>query len=58
MKVDVDKIDVPPERARARYTPEQQAFLRASLGKYGQLSDILVRPLPNGRYELVDGESR
>ena len=58
MKVKVEDIVVPEERARARYTEEQRVFLRASLGKYGQLSDILVRPLPDGRYELIDGESR
>lgn len=58
MKVKIESIDIPDERARARYTDEQRAYLRASLGKYGQLSDILVRPLEEGRYELVDGESR
>lgn len=58
MRIPVDKIVVPDERARARYTDEQRTYLRASLGKYGQLSDILVRPLPEGRYELIDGESR
>ena len=58
MKVKVSDIVVPEERARARYTEEQRVFLRASLGKYGQLSNILVRPLPDGRYELIDGESR
>ena len=58
MKVSIESIDIPDERARARYTDEQRAYLRASLGKYGQLSDILVRPLEGGRYELIDGESR
>ena len=58
MRVPVDKIVVPDERARARYSEEQKAYLRASLGKYGQLSDILVRPLEGGLYELIDGESR
>ena len=58
MRIPVEKIVVPDERARARYTDEQRAYLRASLGKYGQLSDILVRPLASGSYELVDGESR
>lgn len=58
MKVPVEKIVIPEERARARYTDEQRAYLRASLGKYGQLSEILVRPLEGGQYELIDGESR
>jgi len=58
MKVKVKDIVVPEERARSRYTEEQRAFLKASLEKYGQLSEILVRPLPDGKYELIDGESR
>lgn len=58
MKISVEKIVVPDERARARYSDEQRVYLRASLGKYGQLSEILVRRLPDGRYELIDGESR
>lgn len=58
MQIPINKIDVPEERARARYSDEQRTYLRASLGKYGQLSDILVRPLEGDRYELIDGESR
>ena len=58
MKVSVKDIVIPEERARARYTEEQREYLRASLGKYGQLSDILVRGRPGGGYELIDGESR
>jgi len=58
MRVPVDRIVWPDERARASYSEEQRAYLRASLGKYGQLSDILVRPLQGGRYEGIDGESR
>lgn len=58
MKVKIESIDIPEERARARYTDEQRTYLRASLGKYGQLSEILVRPLEGDRYELIDGESR
>jgi len=58
VKVSVDRIVVPDERARARYTEEQRDYLRASLGRYGQLSEILVRPLEGGQYELIDGESR
>ena len=58
MKISVDKVVWPEERARARYTEEQRAYLRASLGRYGQLSEILVRPQLDGRYEGIDGESR
>lgn len=58
MKVKINDIIIPEERARASYSDEQHALLEASLTKYGQLSDPIVRPLENGKYELVDGESR
>jgi len=58
MQVDIDKIIIPEERARSRWTAEQKEFLQAGMATYGQLSEVLVRPLSNGTYELIDGESR
>ena len=58
MKIPVDKIVVPEVRASSRLTPEQQAFFEGSVEKYGVLQDILVRPLPDGRYELIAGKTR
>jgi len=57
-KVKIDDIVIPEVRARSRWTEEQVQLLRASLGKFGVLQAPLVRPLPDGKYELIDGENR
>ena len=56
--VPLDKIVVPEARARATLNEDQRALLRASLSAYGVVQPIIVRPLPDGRYELIDGENR
>jgi len=61
LKVDeirIDDIVVPEERARATFSPEQEQELRASIEKHGFTIPILVKPLEDGRYELIDGEHR
>jgi len=58
MKIPVNRIVIPEIRASSRLTPEQQAFFKGTVEKYGVLQDILVRPLPNGRYELIAGKTR
>lgn len=35
-----------------------QEKLGASLEKFGQVAEVLVRELPDGRYEIIDGEHR
>lgn len=58
MRINISDIVIPEERARATYSEEQHALLEASLSKYGQLSDPIVRPIEGGKYELVDGQAR
>ena len=61
MKVErilLSNIVVPDERARSRFTDEQRAILRSSMERYGTVVFPIVRPLPDGRFELIDGESR
>jgi len=58
VKIPVDRIKVPEVRASSRLTPEQRAFFEGSVKKYGVLQDILVRPLPDGSYELIAGKTR
>jgi len=58
VKIPVSNIVVPEVRASSRLTPEQQAFFKGTVEKYGVLQDILVRPLPDGRYELIAGKTR
>lgn len=58
MRVKISDIIIPDERARSRWTPEQKAILESTIKAYGQLSDPLVRPVDDGKYELIDGETR
>lgn len=57
-EIEIEKIIIPEDRARATFTPDQEAELRASIQEHGFTVPILVRPLPDGRYELIDGEHR
>jgi ParB family chromosome partitioning protein len=47
-----------PDQPRRRFTPEAMADLTASITEHGVLQPILVRPLSDGRYEIVAGERR
>jgi len=61
MKVEmipIEKIYIPEERARATFTDEQTAELKASIQQHGFTVPILVAPMPDGRYMLIDGEHR
>lgn len=58
MKVKISDIIIPERRARSTWSEDQKQLLEGAVQEYGQLSDPLVRPLPDGKYELVDGESR
>ena len=49
---------MPDSRARATFSPEQDAELEASIKMHGFVVPILVAPAPDGKYVLVDGEHR
>ena len=57
-RIALSNIVVPDERARSRLTDEQRAILRSSMERYGTVVFPIVRPLSDGRFELIDGESR
>jgi ParB family chromosome partitioning protein len=58
-RIPLDKIVVNPEIiARVKVDEEYLATLMKSLKEDGQLHPITVRPLPDGRYELIDGLHR
>jgi len=57
-EIPVEAIVVPEKRARATFTPEQDAELEASIRTHGFTVPILVSPLPDGKYSLIDGEHR
>jgi ParB family transcriptional regulator, chromosome partitioning protein len=54
----VEAIHANPRQPRRRFEPEATAGLAASLRHQGVLQPVVVRPRPQGGYELVAGERR
>lgn len=52
--------EIEPNREQPRKVFDEAALseLSASIAQHGVLQPLLVRPLPNGRYQLVAGERR
>jgi len=57
-KVKIEEITVPEIRASANLPEEAKAFMQTSVEKYGVLQPILLRPKPEGGYELIAGKTR
>ncbi len=47
-----------PSQPRTRFDPESLSGLAASIETSGVVQPLLVRPLPDGSYELIAGERR
>ena len=56
--VSIDKIVIPDVRSNAVYTPEKYSELTASIANSGIQFLPVIRPLPDGRFEVVDGRHR
>ncbi|MBE6729008.1 MAG: ParB/RepB/Spo0J family partition protein [Ruminococcaceae bacterium] len=58
--VEVELNEIEPNREQPRKDFDQAALneLAASIEKHGLLQPIVVRPLLNGRYEIIAGERR
>src|ERR1700760_4377701 len=56
--IPVDMIDPPPTQPRRAFDEDSLLALAGSIRAQGVLQPVLVRPLPNGRYELIAGERR
>ncbi len=54
----VELIKPNPKQPRTRFDPEALAGLASSIETSGVVQPLLVRPLPDGSYELVAGERR
>jgi ParB family transcriptional regulator, chromosome partitioning protein len=54
----IDSISPNPRQPRRRFDEESLNALAGSLGERGVLQPVLVRPNPDGTYELVAGERR
>jgi ParB family chromosome partitioning protein len=57
-ELDVSVIEPNPDQPRARFDAGALDALAGSIGSVGLLQPLIVRPLEDGRYELVAGERR
>ncbi len=57
-EIPLDQIDPNPFQTRSHIDQEQLAELAASISSNGVVQPILVRPLANGRFQLIAGERR
>lgn len=58
LEIPLDQIDRNPFQTRSTLNEEQLGELAASIASNGVVQPVLVRPLANGRYQLIAGERR
>lgn len=58
LELPVDLIKPNPDQPRSNFDPEALAALAASIETSGIVQPLLLRPLPDGSYELIAGERR
>ena len=56
--VPVELIRPNPDQPRTRFDPDSIETSRASIADAGVVQPLIVRPLADGRYELIAGERR
>jgi ParB family transcriptional regulator, chromosome partitioning protein len=56
--VPVDLIRPNPDQPRRVFDPETISALAESIAEAGVIQPLIIRPLPDGRYELIAGERR
>jgi ParB family chromosome partitioning protein len=57
-RVPVELIRPSPNQPRKRFDPESISALARSMADAGVIQPLIVRPLADGRYELIAGERR
>jgi ParB family transcriptional regulator, chromosome partitioning protein len=57
-EIPIDQLDPNPFQTRSQMNEEQLAELAASIAANGVVQPILVRPIADGRYQLIAGERR
>ena len=58
LEIELDRIERNPYQTRTTFDPEKLEELTASVRASGVVQPIVVRPLPDGRYQLIMGERR
>ena len=54
----IESIEVNPNQPRAKFDEEALKELAESIKIYGLIQPITVRPIANGKYQLISGERR
>jgi ParB family chromosome partitioning protein len=57
-ELEVSQIEPNPDQPRVKFDANALEALAGSIGSVGVLQPLIVRPLADGRYELVAGERR
>ncbi len=57
-ELEVTQIEPNPDQPRTKFDPAALDALAGSIGSVGLLQPLIVRPIDDGRYELVAGERR
>jgi ParB family chromosome partitioning protein len=58
LEIPIEQIDRNPFQTRSQLNEEQLGELAASITANGVVQPVLVRPLANGRFQLIAGERR
>lgn len=58
LQLDIGKIVANPHQPRKQFADDKLEELSASISAKGLIQPVVVRPLPDGRYELIAGERR
>ena len=64
IKININEMTVPVEKVKPNpwnpneQTPFMRSKLKNSLKKYGYVSEVVTRELPDGTFEILDGEHR
>src|SRR5512138_1858039 len=57
-EIPVEQIDRNPYQTRTKFAEDALNELAASIKASGVVQPVVVRPQPNGRYQLIAGERR
>ncbi|MCI9016189.1 MAG: ParB/RepB/Spo0J family partition protein [Clostridia bacterium] len=56
--ISIDKLEDFPNQPFKPYSKEKQAEMIESIKINGIIQDLIVRPLPNGKYQILSGHNR